>query len=134
MKKPPAFPNGSWFERWQSEWCDRCWNDRGSRVEPWDESRTCDLIGLGFAHLPVPQWLESDGPGGVHCTAFRPDDEEDEEFIPTPEPVPPGQELLFDPDPFNTFPDIRRGVSECRACRRIYQERYRARKRGGIRA
>lgn len=91
---PPAFSNGTEWEMWSANYCDRCWHDR---------KQDCELIALGFAHLEVPQWVYTDRfwPAHVHCIKFTPTDEGPDEGPPTPRPVPPGQTVLIDPSEYD---------------------------------
>lgn len=74
--EPPAFPNGTSHRMWEANYCNRCWHDQGFRNGSDDVG--CSLIGLGFAHEKVNEWVETDAypdpVRGVHCTRFAPDD------------------------------------------------------------
>ena len=92
--KPPAFSNGTMWEIWSYNYCDRCWHDRAARKGDYDNG--CELIALGMAHIEVPQWVEAEPPRWVHCIKFTPDDDGPDEGPPQPQPTPPGQTQLLD--------------------------------------
>ena len=107
--EPPAFPNGTSFRMWQSQYCNRCWHDRMARPPHNRPEDGCELILLGMMHEVVPQWIQTDAdlpPANVHCTKFTPDDGggDDEPRFPKPRPTPKNQLPLFDGDPFIDSP------------------------------
>lgn len=108
--EPPAFSNGSEFDIWQANWCDRCWHDREARKGNFESG--CELIALGLAHQSVPQWVETlPAEGWVRCLKFTPDDGGGDEGPPVPHPVPPGQEVLFAPSAYDWTAEIAAEVS-----------------------
>jgi hypothetical protein len=90
----PAFPNGTSFDIWQTNWCDRCKVDAAWRK---DESEPgCPLILTALCGEETPaEWFETE-PGCVdayRCVNFRSVDDPDTE--PTPQPDPDGMDGLF---------------------------------------
>lgn len=94
---PVYFSNGTEFDAWQANWCDRCARDAIFRSTG---KNGCPLILLAMCREPVPQWLEQPVPyalgDNVHCIDFKPRGFRGGKE-PSPKPTPPGQGRLFDP-------------------------------------
>jgi hypothetical protein len=98
------FSNGTEFDIWFANWCDRCKHDAGySDATP---EKGCPLLAAALCGERIPEWLLNDEDPGdparrVMCLNFRDrnDPGGDEDHDPTPIPPPPGQHRLFDPPP-----------------------------------
>jgi hypothetical protein len=94
------FANGTEFEIWQANWCERCKHDAAYSDD--HPERGCQLLALALCGERIPEWMVNDTVGDparqVTCLNFRNrDDPGGDEDNPTPTPPPPGQGLLFQP-------------------------------------
>lgn len=97
MNRPgAAFPNGTSWEIWQANWCDRCKVDAAWRR---DESEPgCSLILTALCGQETPsEWWETEPgcPDAYRCVNFRAIDD-DGGLEPQPQPEPPDMDGLFD--------------------------------------
>jgi hypothetical protein len=92
------FPNGTAWDIWSSEWCDRCVRDHWERVSP-GCGKGCPLILKSIHHERIPEWMYMDNAEGewpkLVCINFKGYGEGGGE--PKPQPVPPGQGQMFEP-------------------------------------
>lgn len=77
-----AFSNGTEWEMWSANWCERCIHDSPKLV---DQGKGCPLIMLGMTGFIPAEWMEQpgDSPDRYHCIQFRNEDDG-----PGPEPQP----------------------------------------------
>ncbi len=77
-----AFSNGTEWEMWSENWCERCVHDSPALV---DQGKGCPLIMLGMTGFIPAEWMEQPegSPDRYHCIQFR-----DEDDGPGPEPQP----------------------------------------------
>jgi hypothetical protein len=117
--KPPYFSNGTEWEIWSYNYCDKCWHDRRAwRDDVYEEG--CPLIVQSMHREPIPMWInvqrgswvDADGDEhphwSIHCLQFTPDDGGPDEGLPVPWPTPPGQSAIFDASEFNWDQPTRR--------------------------
>lgn len=96
----PAFSNGTEWEIWSYNWCERCTNDSPEMV---DRGDGCSLIAVAMFEQKTPaEWMEQEdrSPSDrYHCISFR---SEDDGPDPEPKPIPdpPGQLTLTPREPF----------------------------------
>lgn len=88
-KDEPAFSNGTEWEMWSANWCQRCKNDKTGE---------CPIIMTALLGMTPVEWLEQPADqypsNAYHCIQFRgPDDPGDE---PKPLPEPPDMDGLFE--------------------------------------
>lgn len=94
MSRPgPAFSNGTEWEIWSYNWCDRCLVDAPFRNGI--SNMGCPLILTAMLGDEIPaEWIEQeDGIHDYHCINFRPPGWHNPE--PQPKPEPP-QDGLFE--------------------------------------
>lgn len=107
--EPPYFSNGTEWEIWSYNYCNKCFHDRRAwRDGMYEEG--CPLIVQSMNREPIPLWIYQqrgtwkctgcaeghEHPWwDIHCLRFSPDDGHDE-GPPVPKPTPPGQESIFD--------------------------------------
>jgi hypothetical protein len=108
-REESAFSNGTEWECWSANWCDRCIHDKPARQG--DEGNGCPLILIGFCGRTPLEWMEHERfslGDRYHCIEFRDEDDGPTE-PPGPSPQCPGQGELFDPAPYEgvrMFADI----------------------------
>lgn len=98
------FSNGTEFDIWFANWCERCKHDAGYSGDT--PERGCPLLPAALCGERIPEWLLNDEHRGdparrVTCLLFRDRDDPggDEDHDPVPSPPPPGQQPLFAPPP-----------------------------------
>jgi hypothetical protein len=99
LRPGKAFSNGTQWEIWSYNWCERCKNN-DEETELW-----CPIITVALLHEGTPaEWTEPEPDSGVLadyvCTEFDERREGDDEPEPEPEPEPPpgcdGQVDMFE--------------------------------------
>lgn len=91
----PAFSNGTEWECWSYNWCDRCLVDAPFR-NGLKGARGCELIVIALDGKTPAEWLEQERNvlgDQYHCINFRPPGSGGGE--PRPKPTPPGQGALL---------------------------------------
>jgi hypothetical protein len=92
------FSNSTEWEYWAANWCYRCANDG---IGIGKDTPMCPIIGISLVDKTPSEWLISTGVDKYQCIEFKPRDKpDDHEGPPPPDEPMPGQELLFDPEPY----------------------------------
>lgn len=97
MTRPgPAFSNGTEYEMWQANWCDRCTHD--AAYQSGKSSEGCPLLLTALLGDIPGEWMEQPPErypsDAYHCINFRRPDDPDPE--PRPQPDPPDMDGLFE--------------------------------------
>jgi hypothetical protein len=90
------FSNGTSWEIWSYNWCERCKNDSPELV---DKGEGCPLIMVALMGKTPAEWFPQEGVQDYHCVEFRDKNEGGGGDAPkAPEPIP-GQGIMFDMEP-----------------------------------
>jgi hypothetical protein len=97
----PAFSNHTSWEMWAAGWCYRCANDSFGTGK---DGQDCPLILAALMQKTPLEWLaetkEAEALADYHCIEFRSNEGGGGDDPAPPDEPMPGQELLFDPEPY----------------------------------
>jgi hypothetical protein len=98
----PAFSNGSEWEIWSANWCQKCVHEKALREGR--DSLGCPLVAVAMCHGRTPiEWLTPDsteGPDDYHCIEFRNEDDGRGGNGGRPDDPIPGHGVLIPREPY----------------------------------